>query len=155
MIEILARINAIYIAAKTYHWQVQGSTFYSDHLLFDRVADTFSREFIDKFAETYYMCENRALLDQINLFNQLVLKHQGRRFTTEELQATNIVEIMYRQLNVMIQQLIPLLNSEAFSQAVKAIADELATNCVQISGLLSAASARSKVQARLKRNLKL
>ncbi|MDR2982579.1 MAG: DNA starvation/stationary phase protection protein Dps [Puniceicoccales bacterium] len=48
--QALADLSDLYSQAKQAHWNVRGKTFYSQHLLFDQVADSVE-EFLDEIAE--------------------------------------------------------------------------------------------------------
>lgn len=54
MLDILARLTAIKHYAKDIHYTAKGESFYSIHLLMDRVVDGLD-DFIDSINEVYYM----------------------------------------------------------------------------------------------------
>ena len=69
LLEILNRWFGIYVSAKRYHWKTSSVVFESDHELFDRVADVWSKGLFDQVVEQYYMGSHREQLnDADNVF---------------------------------------------------------------------------------------
>lgn len=154
MITILAKVKALYSDAKRYHWQCNGQDFNGDHLLFDRVADTFSNDVVDGLSEIYYMSEHREELEDLNELTALVQEQEGYKFSEEELSHNNINLMMVQELSARIEELLPLLKEEEkYSQAVMNKLDELASASTQILGLLKARIANNVVLSKLHRLL--
>ena len=152
MITILAKVKALYSDAKRYHWQCNGQDFNGDHLLFDRVADTFSNEVVDGLVEIYYMGEHREELEDLNELSVLVSEEEGYKFSEEELHQENVNLQMVQELASKIEELLPLLNEESkYSQAVMNRLDELSSATTQILGLLRARISNNVVMSKLQR----
>lgn len=151
MIEIMARIQAIHSSSKRYHWQCNSNTFGSDHELFDRIADTFNSDDIDRLAETWYMAYGREAILDLNIFDELVCKFTTKKFEMSDLLDENINRAMFEELKNAIETLIPLLNDKTYNQGICNIFDELASSYNQILGLIfGRLTPKPKVFARLK-----
>lgn len=139
MINILARIKALYNDSKRYHWQCNGLHFAADHELFDRIADVFSNDVIDGLVEIYYMAEHREELPDLNDLTDLISEHEGYKFELDEMTGLeNLDNEMFKELNEKIEELLPLIRSDRFSQAIMNKLDDLASNATQVLGLIKA-----------------
>ena len=139
MIEILANIKAIHNTAKRYHWQCKGKNFNSDHLLFDRVAETFTDEDIDTLVESWYMNNGRNIIDELNNLCILAANNEGQKFSKDEIDKDpGINTKMVGNLIIMIENFKHCLYTNEFGQGIKSKLDEIALKSDQILGLLKA-----------------
>lgn len=139
MIEILAGIKAIHSTAKRYHWQCKGKGFNSDHLLFDRVAETFSEDDVDTLVEAWYMNNGRMVIDELNDLCACVVAGEGQKFSKAELDADPCINTkMNENLIKMIENFKHTLYTSEFGQGIKSKLDEIALKTDQILGLLKA-----------------
>lgn len=129
----MSEIRAIHDAAKKFHWECFGPNFNGDHLLFDRVAETFNDDSIDSLAEVWYMGQARNKLFEINEFTSLV--YDQRIKPTRDIASNNSFT---RRLLEKIKNFKQELNTDAYGQGVKTIFDDLALKCDQMIGLLQA-----------------
>ena len=80
IIEILALFKAIKNTAKKYHWKTTGSTFMSDHLLFDRIYDDIEDDQVDTIVEQYYMGIGRKNINDLDNLIKLSAQYEGKSF---------------------------------------------------------------------------
>lgn len=153
MITILAKIKALYNDAKRYHWQCNGKNFNADHLLFDRVADTFDNDSVDELVEIYYMSEHREELEELNDLTSLVVEEEGYKFSDEDFSKEDINLLMMQELSAKVEELLPLLSEEGYSQAISNKLDDMASKATQILGLLKARISNKEVVAKLQKLL--
>lgn len=155
VVEIMARIRAIHSSAKRYHWQCNGPQFQGDHLLFDKIADTFTEDDVDALAESWYMKDGRQSIGELNELDLLVPKFVTPIFNEELLYDKNSDTLMFKYLRDAIQELIGLLNTDIFGQGIHAKFDEMVQKydaiCGQIDGRI-ALQTKPKVFSRLNLN---
>lgn len=65
----LAFLRSLYLIHQTHHWLTQGSSFYGDHLLFERIyksaaenADLIAEKFVGLFGQEIFDCNTQAEL---------------------------------------------------------------------------------------------
>ena len=80
---ILAMLQAVALLHQTHHWSTRGSSFYADHLLFERLYNE-SHEFIDQLAEKMIGSgvPSISALQQVRLMSSL-LAYVGEASTAE------------------------------------------------------------------------
>ena len=135
----MALIRAIHNLSKLYHWKTSGSDFYQDHLFFDRIADTFNEDLVDKIAENYFM-RNHSELPQLE-----ELDSEVSGYTMPYLHAEG--ESCFNALAVLCNDLLDLVNN-AYSdselrtcRSVNVLLDEIAITTSGIKGLLDGRTA--------------
>lgn len=133
MLEFMATVRAVHNLAKIYHWKSNGTEFYGDHLLFDRIADTFDEELVDKFAEQYYMT-NPAMLEELDHLTetQCIIENQYLTKSTEPID-------MFRSLHSLLNTLNEYANNydTLDIRAFNVLMDDISSNCVAILGLIT------------------
>lgn len=75
----LATLRAIEFIARQNHWLTKGSSFYGDHLLFERIYNSVS-ENIDSAAEKFVGLFGEQCLEydtQVDLLNKVLLKYKN------------------------------------------------------------------------------
>ena len=133
MLEILARIRAIWQSAKLCHWMCHGKTFAGDHGLFDRIFEEFhgdSDDFVDSLVESYYMNTGRDKIDELNKLALLTTNYILN--VNKDADSGMMANCLYDS----ILQLKSLLNTDEYDQGIKAKFDEIASTCDQTMGLL-------------------
>ena len=138
MINVMAYIRAIHDIAKLYHWESNSEEFYADHLLFDRVAETFNEDTVDKIAENYFMTNtftvritylsklNQSTFEKVESYQLLNL--DGRDSKAMSTSLFNIITDLYNYVNELTPE----------SRSINNILDEISLNCTSLLGLLNA-----------------
>ena len=70
LLNLLAMLRAVQIVHHTAHWQTQGSTFYGDHLLFERLYSALGDEF-DTLAEKIVAMHGPAAVDAVDQMQRI------------------------------------------------------------------------------------
>lgn len=139
IVEYMAAIKAIKGTSKRYHWQCKGANFNGDHLLFDRVADTFSEDYVDTLAEIWYMADGRNNIMDLNDLAQLTNEKEGYKFSLEELKSLKDLNTrMAKILLDMVSKFTTYLTTGEYNQGVSNLFDEISQKANQIKGLLEA-----------------
>lgn len=133
MLEFMATVRAIHNLAKVYHWKSNSTEFYGDHLLFDRIADTFDEELVDKFAEQYYMT-NPVMLEELDHLTETDAIIESE-YLTKSTDPYNMFMSLHNLLNKLNEYAnnYDTLNIRAFN----VLMDDISSNCVAILGLIT------------------
>ena len=138
LLEILNRWFGIYVSAKRYHWKTSSVVFESDHELFDRVADVWSKGLFDQVVEQYYMGSHRDQLDEADK----VFKTEDFEAPVMECKSTKDSTQMARNLYTLVNELHQGLDKfDAEDRGTNATLDEvsikLGTALALLKGRLS------------------
>lgn len=136
--EVLSRWFAIYVSAKRYHWKTSSVVFESDHELFDRIADVWSKGLFDQVVEQYYMGSHREQLNEVDD----VFKSEDYEAPVMECRSTKESTQMARNLYKLVNELHQELDSfDAEDRGTNASLDEvsikLGTALALLKGRLS------------------
>lgn len=133
MLKIMATVRAIHNLAKIYHWKSNSTEFYGDHLLFDRIADTFDEELVDKFAEQYYM-NNPVMLEELDHLTETDAVIESE-YLTKSTESYN----MFMSLRTLLNTLNEYVNNYDTRdiRAFNVLMDDISSNCVAILGLIT------------------
>jgi len=78
LVPLLACTRALAVVAQSYHWRTEGESYYSDHLLFERIYGA-ANDMIDGLAEKIVgLCGDGSLVEinlQTKLISELVESH--------------------------------------------------------------------------------
>ena len=131
LIDILALFKAIKNTAKKYHWKTVGTTFMSDHLLFDRIYDDNQ---IDTIVEQYYMGLGRKDIDDLDNLIALSAQYEGQSFTAS---SENLL-MMYQELARMMNTFLVNVEKLNLLRGINSELDNIASTITQLYGLVTA-----------------
>lgn len=134
LIDILALFKAIKNTAKKYHWKTVGTTFMSDHLLFDRIYDDIDDDQIDTIVEQYYMGLGRKDIDDLDNLIVLSAQYEGQSFTAS---SENLL-MMYQELARMMNTFLVNVEKLNLLRGINSELDNIASTITQLYGLVTA-----------------
>lgn len=132
--EVLSRWFAIYISAKRYHWKTCSSLFMSDHLLFDRIAECWSKKLNDAIVEKYFMGAKRELLNEVDSIFEDAPKYVAPALECKTVaDSTQMCLALYSILEDLIKG---IQDCDGEDRGVNAELDVVASNLATAKGLL-------------------
>lgn len=134
LIKLLALYKAIKNTAKKYHWKTVGTSFMSDHLLFDRIYDDISDDDVDTVVEQYYMGIGRKEIDDLDNLTELCLKMEGKSFPA----TAESIPLMFQELSKMMNAFILGAEKVQCVRGINSEIDNLTSTITQLYGLVVA-----------------
>ena len=133
--EVLSRWFAIYCSAKRYHWKTSSTVFMSDHLLFDRIADTWSKKLNDSIIEKYFMGARRDLLNQVDTIFEDAVNYRAPDLECKSVaDSTKMCLALYNIVDELVKG---IQECDAEDRGTNAELDMVAANASEAKGLLS------------------
>ena len=134
LIKLLALYKAIKNTAKKYHWKTVGTSFMSDHLLFDRIYDDISDDDVDTVVEQYYMGIGRKEIDDLDSLTQLCYQMEGKSFPAN----AESIPLMLQELSKMMNAFILGAEKIQLIRGINSEIDNLTSTITQLYGLVVA-----------------
>jgi DNA-binding ferritin-like protein len=134
LIDILALFKAIKNTAKKYHWKTTGSTFMSDHLLFDRIYDDIDDDQVDTIVEQYYMGVGRKDINDLDNLITLSAQYEGKSFSA----TSESIILMYQELARMMNTFLINIEKLNLLRGINSELDNLSSTITQLYGLVTA-----------------
>lgn len=130
---ILAQYTAMQTSAKRYHWQYK--FLFGDHLMFDRVADEYDKDLVDKVVEQYYMGTNRELIGETNYIVSLSTKFEAPILPCNNLSDVNNMVLALRS---QVKTLMDSMNEvKTGNRGIDSVLDEISSHVTNAFGLLN------------------
>ena len=128
LIDILALFKAIKNTAKKYHWKTTGSTFMSDHLLFDRIYDDIDDDQVDT------MGVGRKDINDLDNLITLSAQYEGKSFSA----TSESIILMYQELARMMNTFLINIEKLNLLRGINSELDNLSSTITQLYGLVTA-----------------
>lgn len=131
MIEIIGRLDALRKTAKLYHWNCNGDVFYSDHLMFDKIAENID-DWIDALSEKYMMSlkPNHIMEEEYDILVHNKDEYFGRKLSTNDEMSAELRELIIQLVNL-------LGETDTGVRSVENQLDDIADSLMQYIGFLN------------------